>query len=380
MLYETIQDKTFLFLGSDSYPGRYDRYGEKMAKVYRLTFAYQPESAAALNEKWNEPLPQTLANPFIKDVSNEYFKGTTLTIKLSKSLQNRHLVYLSVFNNENWIAIDHAIVSPNLEATFKHLGRDILYMPVYWGRNGAIPCGNPFLIERNGRIKYFESNKEKKITITIDRKYPIFGRIYDFAGSTVGGLIEASDSIVFNNAVKFASIDSIPSLWYNSIKINDNNRKYRYWRYKAPNGSKGNIAEISFFKNGKELVFKEPLCDDMRYNKRKVNNAFDKKNITYYESIHSRGAWIGVDMGQSVSVDEIRLMPRNDDNHVEKGHLYRLEYFDKGYQVPIETKIANDNVITFDNVCSGALYILHDLTAGTEERIFSIDDGNIQWY
>lgn len=315
----------------------------------------------------------------MKDVSDEYFKGSSITLKFPETILKRKLVYIAVFNNSEWIPVDYAVVDSSRIATFSSLGREILYMPVYWGRNGAIPCGNPFYICSNGTIKHFESDFDKKITLNIDRKYPLFGRIFDFAKSMVGGYFEAADTSTFVNTERIVDITEIPSSWYNIIQI-DSKQKFRYWRYKAPNGSKGNIAEFELYYDGQKLPIIASLCDDVKRNGRKINNFIDNNRLTYYESSHQRGAWVGVDMGKPVQVSEIRIMPRNDDNHIVKGHLYQLCYYDEGKEKPLFTKIAEDDELIFENVPSGGLYILHDLTSGSEERIFSFDNNNFMWY
>lgn len=369
------------FLGCETYPGQANRPGEKMAKIYRQTFAYNEESAAALCEKFEKPVPPSLVNPFVKDVSDEYFTGGSFTMQLTETPFDRRIAYLAVFDNVEWVPVDHSVIDSSRCVTFSSLGREIVYMPVYWGRNGSIPCGDPFLVCKDGSIKQFEPDKKKTVSLTIDRKYPVFGRMFDFAKSMQGGYFEASDSANFKDAVRVAEITEIPSLWYNIVKPETGDRKYRYWRFKAPNGSKGNIAELEFYSDGKELPIAEPLCDDMRNNKKKVGNATDKSKLTFYQSVHSRGAWSGADMGMPVCIDEIRFMPRNDDNHVEPGHTYQLCYFENGKQIALKTITADSDSLTFNNVPVGALYILHDLTAGEEERIFSFDDSkSIYWY
>lgn len=373
--------KTIPFLGSETYPGQPDRAGEKMAKVYRKTFAYQHSSVYAVNmANYGEPIPPTLDSPFIKDVSDEYFNGGTVTLTIPETNMKRHLVYLAVFDNQNWTPVDYAVIDSLRHATFSSLGREIVYMPVFWGRNGAIPCGNPFLIASNGSIKPFKPDLKSKVSINVTRKYPVFGRMFRYAKAMRGGYFEASDSADFKNAVKVAEITYIPSLWYNDVAINTGGCKYRYWRYKAPNGSKGNIAELEFYRSGSEVPVVAPLCDDMRYNGRKANNANDKKKLTYYESNHQRGAWAGADFGEPVAIDKIRFMPRNDDNHVEPGHIYQLCYFENGKEIPVGTQTAKSDAITFSGIPTDALYILHDLSSGTEERIFSYDGENIYWY
>lgn len=372
--------QTVPFLGSETYPGQSSRTADKMAKVFRRTFAYQTQSLYALNEKWGELLPPTLSSPFFTDVSEEYFKGANVTFTLPAKQLEKRTAYLAVFDNQDWIPVAWSVIDSGRQVTFRSMGREIVYMPVLWGRNGSVPCGNPFLLQSNGSIKSFSPDMSRKITLTLNRKYPLFGRMLDYAHTLKGGYIEASDSANFKDAVRIADITKTPSAWYNAIKVDVKGRKFRYWRYKAPNGSKGNLAEMELYCLGKELPASEAMGDDMRYNKAKAKKIIDKDKLSYYESLHARGAWAGVDMGEPVAVDEIRFLPRNDGNHVESGHIYQLCYFDKGKQVAVGTVTATDSRVVFRNVPSGTLYILHDLTAGSEERVFSCENGEIEWY
>lgn len=70
------------FLGGESFPGNYGRYGQKLGKVYRLTYSYNKLSAASLANQFGEIVPQSLSNPFTKDVSNDYFQGVDISVKL----------------------------------------------------------------------------------------------------------------------------------------------------------------------------------------------------------------------------------------------------------------------------------------------------------
>lgn len=368
------------FLGCETYPGQANRPGEKMAKIYRQTFAYNPMSAVALCEAFGKPVPPSLSNPFVRDVTNEYFNGANFSMQLPETPFDRRIAYLAVFNNAEWIPVDHSVIDSTRRVSFSSLGREIVYMPVYWGRNGAIPCADPFLIRKDGSIHWFRRDAGKTMSLTLERKYPVFGRVFDFAKTMCGGYFEASDSADFKNAVRVAELMDIPSLWYNTINIDTDGRKYRYWRYRSPNG-KGDIAEMEFYSKDKELRSVKSLCDDMPRNEAMLTNATDKNRLTYFQSVHARNTWVGVDMGTPVCVDRIRFLPRNDDNHIVAGHTYQLCYYENGKEVTHEMLTATTDSVTFKNVPTGTLYILHDLTEGSEERIFTLDEDNkIHWY
>lgn len=376
----TERGRTLPFLGGDVLPGETQRSADKLAKVYRYTFAYRPESAAALNVEFGELLPPTLSSPFMKDVSDEYFNGGSVSMTLPKTILERRLAYLAVFDNVEWVPVCYSIIDSLHRVSFSSLGRNVVYLPVYWGRAGSIPCGNPFVIMGDGCVKTFEPDSVNTITMTLIRKYPVFGRIYDFAGSLQGGYIEACDTAWNKDAVRIADIKDVPSTWWNNIDVSRAG-KHRFWRLVAPPNSHCDVAELSFIgKDGNSVAAIDTLCDDMRYDGKKISQAFDGDAVSYFRSTHYRKAWIGIDMGKPSELKSIRFMPRNDGNHVEPGHTYQLCYYKNGKECIFKTVKAETDKLVFHGVPAGALYVLHDLTAGTEERVFSVEDGKVMWY
>ena len=101
--------------------------------------------------------------------------------------------------------------------------------------------------------------------------------------------------------------------------------------------------------------------------------------VNYIGDIHANGR-VGADMGKPVSVDKIAYKSRNDDNDVTAGHTCELCYFENGRQRSAGVQRAAGGSVTFRGVPSGALYVLHDLDKGMEERIFTYVDGKVNWY
>ncbi len=99
----------------------------------------------------------------------------------------------------------------------------------------------------------------------------------------------------------------------------------------------------------------------------------------YIGDIYATG-WVGTDMGKPMPVGKIAYKPRNDDNDVTAGHTYELCCFENGRQRSAGVQRAAGASVTFRGVPSGALYVLHDLDKGTEERIFTYVDGEVKWY
>ncbi len=368
------------FMGCESNPGSTDKAGRLMAKVYRLTFAYQPNSLFALNENLGERVPRVLNNPFMKDVSHEYFKGRNLTLAIDNSRRKDKFAYIAVFNNAEWIPVDYAVIDSNSTVTFRNLGSDIVYLPVFWGRNGSVPAGNPILLSLGKEPIELNADHTKLQTITINRKYPQFNRISKFRGMMKGGYFEASNSPDFSDAVKCVTIKKTPQVGYDTLDISKIKGKYRYWRYVAQEKGKCNAAEIKFISGAETLMPLSVLAEGEALDDTKAENVFDGNELTYYSTRTPENAWVGADMGKPVRVDRIAYLPRNDDNDVVAGQQYELSYFENGRQRSAGIQRATNSSLTFENVPSSTLYILHNLGKGREERIFTYENNKIHWY
>ena len=368
------------FMGCESNPGHPNKPGRKMAKVYRYTFAYQSQSLYAQNKNIGHHIPDILSSPFVKDVSEEYFKGHTVTVKLNNAHSLDSFAYIAVFNNQEWVPVDFAKIESNRTATFYCLGGDIVYMPVYWSRNGSTPAGDIILLNSNGTIKTLQQNLDQTQTITIRRKYPLFNRIFKYRMLMKNGHFEAADSPDFTNAISFGMINKVSLSGYDTIAVNKNIGQHRYWRYVSPIGGKCNVAELKFIDSGITLLPKHVLSHGLPLGNNKSENAFDDDDLTFYEAGTTKDGWIGADFGEPVNINKIAFLPRNDDNDITVGHTYQLAYFDDGREVPVATLTAKENELVFKNVPTNTVYILHDLDKGMEERIFTYDNNVINWY
>lgn len=367
------------FMGGESNPGYPCKAGYVMAKVYRKTFAWQRESLAEQNAGIGERVPETVASPFIKDVSDEYFRGADVALPLNEpQTRGRRFVYLSVFNNQQWIPVAWAKVDGDT-AFFRNMGPDIVYLPTYWGAIGAVGIADPVLVRKDRRVEVLAPDKSRRLTLTLDRKFPVFGGVLYYSSSVVGGRFEASNASDFHDAVTCATIGRNPRMRYDSLAVTDR-KAYRYWRYVSPREGHCNIAEMAFYGKGGRL---EPAAvfSDGRVNQGyEERYAFDHDELTFYESSVADGGWIAADFGKPVAIDKILYSPRGDDNNVVPGHQYRLDYYDGGRPVKGEPVTAAGGSVTFAGVPAHALYILHDLTKGKEERVFTYEDGQVCWH
>ena len=370
------------FSGAQSDPG-FSFYPESpMAKVYRMTYAYQENSLPAKMKNSKVYIPQSLQNPFMIDVTAEYTKTAELTIKTDMADNLGNVMFISVFNNQNWIAVDYAMVIDGV-ATFKNLGIGVVYLPSFWDKSeGPLGGISPVEITRSGEIRIIEPDMNKRLSLTLTRKYPVMSGILGYSERMQGGYIEASNEKDFpeSSTRKMGEITKFPAMRWDSITVNKGKESFRYWRYVSPKAGWCDIAEAQFISDGSKLDSENIIANTFRNDSHNPKSAFDGRAITYYESNKANVGWIGLDFGKTVCIDTFRYLPRNDDNYVTEGHEYELEVYVHGVPTSLGKVKAIGNSVTFDNVPVGGLYILHDLSGGYEERIFTYEKGKVIWH
>ena len=367
------------FVGGESNPGYPNKDDYKMAKVYRCTFGYQEQSLYA--QKGNDTIPQTLDSPFIKDVSDEYMKGVDISLKLKSTGKKKpRFAYLSVFDNQYWIAVTWSKFN-NGNVLFSCMGKDIVYLPSFYEHNEMLPATYPLQVKANGTQTFLIPDMENLDTLILKRKFPVFNGVLRYSERLKGGYFEASNSPLFHHSVRSDKIRRVPQMCWDSLSVSIKDA-YRYWRYVSPEKSYCNIAEIEFFSSGKLLNVSncKILNDGKMASKSQLNTPFDRDPLTYYESSEPSSSWIGIDFGSPVAIEQIKYLPRNDDNNIIAGHLYELFYFGKNGPCSLGQKVATGDVLTYDSVPSKALYLLKDLTRGKEERIFTYEGGEQIWW
>lgn len=380
--WNVLHDNTGLpvpFMGAESNPGQYNKQGRRMAKVYRCTFSYQPNSLFAINNDIRQLVPPVLNSPFIKDVSEEYFKGHNLRVNLNGIHPRDSFAYIAVFNNSEWIPVDFGRITGNNSVEFHNLGANIIYLPVYWGRNGSVPAGELVLISEDGSIKAMIPQLNRRHDIVIRRKYPLFDRIVQFRKLMEYGVFEASNTPDFSDAITCADIKTIPYSGYGIAKLNIG-KGYRYWRYKAAANRKCYVAELKFYGKNDKLTPRKILTEGGALANTKPENAFDDDELTYYESQLAKHGWVGADFGSPVIVNRIEYAPRNDDNDIVPGQRYELCYFMNGREIVAGVQEAQSDSLIFRDVPVGAVYILHNLDKGSEERLFTYNNNKVKWY
>ncbi|MDR1202038.1 MAG: discoidin domain-containing protein [Tannerellaceae bacterium] len=378
--WNTILDKDgkrLLFGLTENIPGEPYKPDHKMAKAFRKT--YQKNPISFNKDVYMEYIPILFKNQFIKDVSKEDFPTVDVTIHPDCGIKKGYLLYLNVFNNQNWVPIQYSKTSD--PAIFPSMGKNIVYLPAYYDNNKLIPCTSPFILSQNSEIHWLKADTSKFQKLTLLRKYPI---MLSPNNRMKGGRFQASNFPDFSNAVDLFEIVGTPDLYFQDVII-DQPQEYRYYRYLSPEKANCNIAELEFYGKANEetKMIGRMIGTQGSWNNnplRTFDKAFDGNVLTFYDAAKSDGkAWVGMDFGKRVKITKIRYLPRNDDNTIATGQTYELFYWgDKGW-ISLGRQIPTQQVLYYE-APSNALFLLRNLSKGKEERIFTYENDKQVWW
>ena len=140
------------------------------------------------------------------------------------------------------------------------------------------------------------------------------------------------------------------------------------------------MAEIYFYDEHDSIIQGNIIkCTNSIFDKsNKAANIADGDQLTNFSA---KGEdWVGFDFCRPVNISKISYIRRCDGNSIQPGLEYSLYYWDNNNWQLINTKIANDVFIEFENVPQKALLAIK-CSQGKQQRIFVCDEDNkIDWY
>ena len=331
---------------------------KSVSKIYRVGYGMKKERKRCLY-------------PSFWDVSDRYNLKGRLEVTIPKDTA----VYLCTYlTGHNWKAVD-MVFSHNGRAIFKNIGTNIVYLPMKQDVTGMKAISNPILLDTDGNTHVISFNKCDTMTISIDRKYPLCSYMPVQWMKLVHGSFEASNDSLFEKNVTLATIETMP---YGDTSIKTTGAsKYRYVRFRCPKEEIALLSELAFYDlNGNMLKGKD------------ISFAVDVKTIAYlYDNdvetkvkASKPGYWVGLDLGDSIDVSEIKFTPVSDGNNIQNGHSYELWGFGHEWELLGRCHAKSRESLSFHGVPKGMLLLLKDRTEGHEERIFTYKDGQQVWW
>lgn len=354
---------------------------EPPAKVFRNTFSYNRKNLF-FNKDSLEVIPERFNNPFLHDVTHEYCITKNVKIPLFQQADqpNYKHCYLALFDNVNWVPIYWGDVNKG-SSLFRNMGINVLYLPVYYTDSKEVqPASFPFILSDNS-VKTIIPDKNNTQTLVLKRKFPWWWTNHGLNNRMNGGRFQGANKADFSDAVTLFTFrgDTEP-IFYNVPS--SSRKKFKYARYIGGDGSFSTINEISFIdEKNQELKGKIIGTDGSFKSMGSVKeNAFDKNILTCFDGPTMNGSWVGLEFDHPQAIKTIRFIPRNDGNCIEIGDTYELVYWNNYEWESLGTQIASTDSVKYDNCPQNALFLLHNKTKGTDERIFTIENGKQVWW
>lgn len=346
----------------------------KKPKVFRYRF--QPNRQYMDDLKWEAEVPSLFRTPRFTDATDEYYETTDVVRDIPENAKEERVAYICVFDNRNWVPVHYGVVKKG-KVAFKSMGRNIMYMAAFYKNGMVMPFGNPFCIEGDGTVRDIARNDSATQSMKLLRKYPFMGKEDFFNLRMSGGKFQGSNTSDFSKCDNLYIFEGATNgNWYD-VEV-DNATAFRYLRYIGPATSHCNINEMEFYDTDGNRIKGETIGTEGEPWALK-EAVFDGNILTGFNSISPDGNWVGLKLSSPRKVGRIRFIGRNDGNGIEIGDEYMLMCWCDGWKTLGVIKAENNHVI-FNNVPSGGLYVLRNLTKGHEERIFTYENQEQVWW
>lgn len=350
----------------------------RLPKVYRYTYSNHIEGPLADGEVDRADIPTLFCNIKQMDVSAEYFDAADVTVELTcEKPEGAEYAYLAVWNYQEWHPVQWGKIE-NGKALFRGMGKDIVYLPVYFKRGIVVPAAEPFRLSENGKIeKLHGGNETQSVAVRLVTGAPAYDNNREYLGSMRGlrvmGIREGeperelcvwTDSMALERTYKPLTAD----------------RTYRHVRLQLPADSVA-LGELAFYtEHGRirNVKITTPLKSVRQNESREMLT--DGMDATAYCGKVAGGV-VDIDLGKEYRITRIGLAP-----YLKTGLYapdeFELLYWKEGRWASLGRQPASESgYLVFDYVPKGALLMLKNCrwTGKSGERIFLYKDGSIQW-
>jgi hypothetical protein len=261
---------------------------------------------------------------------------------------------------------------------FGTVGRNILCLPIYYKKGAQTVANYPFLVNDDDSILIFEPDTENIRQLSVAEIFPAEDQYRD---RMINGVIEGANKSDFSDATVLYTIKDASSAYFSTARIR-NTERFRYVRYVSPKESYCHVAEIMFYNDRGEKLSGKPIGmpgsfqnSDMTFDK-----ALDGNISTFYDALQPGGSWMGLDLGETQIISEIRYLPRNEGNGIYENHIYELYCWSDVNWHLFERQTAPLTPPLYFRVPTNALLYLKNATTGKSGGWFVVNkNGEREW-
>jgi len=321
---------------------------------------------------------------FKKDVTKEYRKAYDFEIENLWGRANllSENVFLGVFNqNGTWDKVIQSSAVDENRIRFKQIGSNLLYVVFSEDFFQRKLLNYPFELTKNGRLRFLNKNNQTLDAAFLTRKYPPFTvrnekRKIQRIQSINTCVLQGS---TFEAPTEFQDLFTIAN-FYSTLKQTfriSNSKPFSNYRLKGPKGEIVNLAEFHLLdKNSNEIKQWKSIELMAAEKQTSPKNVIDHKSLT---SRDLKDMFLTYSFDTPICISGFTIQAQNDGNHINKGDLYELFYWDKDW-ISLGEKHAKDTVLTYYEIPKNTLYWLQNNSRGKEEFVFTFDNkGNQVW-
>lgn len=356
------------------------QHNRKMAKIYRLNYEIIQENIDFLSE--NKDIPNFFKKLELEDITNKYIKCKDIEIKLweKENLKDR-IAYLCCYDSGKWTPVCRGEVKNN-EALFKNMGVNVLYLPAFFQNGKIIPANYPFILSRNGDIKFlsmpFSEENEKVILYS---KVPLDTHIVKSMSKMIGAKFQLANSSDLSDTITVHNVEKFPYYEY-SIDI-DTISQYRYVICNFSGLKEFCMAEWNIYTQtitGEELLLKGQLAGNKGLTGFSAEKVMDDDRVSYFQNnLKNEEQHLVFDLGKPTRITKIKYNPRSDDNRIVNGEIYELYYWDQSW-ISLGKQVGVNNCLIYSEIPKNVLLRIHNHTRGKEHRPFTFEENKQVWW
>ena len=351
----------------------------RLPKVYRHTYSNHIEGPLADGRVAKEDIPPLFLNIKKKDVSAEYFEPHDVTVELTEPVpEGVRYAYLAVFGNQQWHPVQWGRIGDDCTVTFHGMGKDMVYLPVYYKYGRTMAAGSPFKLEEDGSMRMLRDDGERtSVHLRMTSGTPICRVSHAHFNRPRG---------VRWVGLKDGKPDRELLVWKDSLNLKYSETEvmtdssYRYVRMYLRSDTLS-MGEIGFHTSEGKVASVKVLTRMNAFSPKENADMLTDgvEGTAFYGQVPEK--YIDFDLGKECRLTAIGLYPYLAGG-MEKGE-YELYYWEKGGWYSLGRKEGDGNsFLKFDDVPANCLMMLKDCSKGwnSSERTFICrEGGSVCW-
>jgi len=330
----------------------------RLPKVFRITYEKIENDLIKDDRVLAEDIPALFRSDRVIDVSREYFETEDVRLTLTrKKPENTYYAYLCVQNRKGWVPVQYGRIIGD-KVVFRDMGKDIVYLPVYFRHEREIPAGEPFYLTSDGKIETIISDDVTK-DICLTRRYPLNEKKASSNYLLKGSFFSLANKADFSDGVIAAKIDFTPDMKKYRL-INHQEKLFRYVKFTFPAGAYLSEILVVTYGNRSEtdtIILNSTIIDKQLA----LQNDKSEKEIV-------------IDMGTANKISSFGFCGLNDIFAVTPNVEYELFYW-KDQWVSLGKARSDNARLVYSKVPSGVLYYLDCPEKDAFKRMFTYKDG-----